>query len=187
MRSRRLWAPPPETKSNAAIVEAKKIQSPPTAPNPAKPDANIEAPVRLAWPRPSPFDERINRAIGEGIKFVKTQQRPDGSWPDANNQFQLAATSLTTLALLTAGESPGSETIRKALAFIRNGTMRPTTYAVALQTLALAAAEPDRDLPQIGRNVNYLEAQLIEAKPEDKLKSYYALFARGRRMKSERA
>ena len=49
--------------------------------------------------------EEVERAIREGVRYLKDQQR-DGSWPDAHNDARSGTTSLVTLALLTAGEKP---------------------------------------------------------------------------------
>ena len=52
-----------------------------------------------------------------------------------------------TLALLTAGEPPDSPQVAKALAFLRQFTPEQlrSVYAVSLQTMVFAAAEPERD------------------------------------------
>ncbi len=117
--------------------------------------------------RLSPWGERVERSIREGVRFLKQQQRPDGSWPDIDGDSNSGTTSLALLALLTAGEKPDSPAIRKGLEFLRS--FRPdvlnSTYAIGLQTAVFAAAEPERDKLRILANVEWLESAQI--KPGD--------------------
>ncbi len=108
--------------------------------------------------------EDVERAIRDATRYLKQEQRPDGSWEDANMQARTGTTSLVTLALLTAGEKPDSPAIRKALDHLRRfgpDELR-STYAIALQTMVYAAAEPERDQLRIAANVNWLEAAQIK-------------------------
>src|SRR4051812_7757158 len=50
--------------------------------------------------------EQVERAIREGVRYLLSQQRDDGSWPEVDLSHRTGCTSLATLALLTAGESP---------------------------------------------------------------------------------
>ena len=72
-------------------------------------------------------------------------------------------TSLVTLALVSAGEKPDSPTVRAALEYLRR--FRPEelrkTYAIALQTMVFAAAEPVSDQLRITENVAWLERAQI--------------------------
>src|SRR3954447_18203553 len=63
--------------------------------------------------------EDVERAIQEGVRYLKKEQRDDGAWPDADHRAQTGTTSLVTLALLTAGEKPNSPAIAKALGYLR--------------------------------------------------------------------
>ena len=67
---------------------------------------------------------QVERAIRAGVSFLKTQQTPDGSWPNLRNQHQHPAgtTALIVHALLTAGEPADSETIRPALDYLARFT-----------------------------------------------------------------
>src|SRR6266446_3573723 len=64
--------------------------------------------------------EEVERAIREGVRYLKQEQRADGSWQDVHNETRTGATSLVTLALLTAGETPDTPHVRKAVDFLRN-------------------------------------------------------------------
>src|SRR4051794_3933988 len=102
--------------------------------------------------------EEVERAIREGVRYLKQEQRADGSWSDVDSDAHTGSTSLVTLALLTAGERADSPTIRKALNYLRNfgADDLKSTYAVALQTMVFAAAEPERDQLKLVANVDWL-------------------------------
>jgi hypothetical protein len=113
--------------------------------------------------------DQVERAIHDGVHFLKQQQRADGSWPDADSEAHTGTSSLVTLALLTAGEPITSPTIVSALDFLRNfgpDTLK-STYAVSLQTMVFAAADPDRDQLKIAANVRWLQDAQI--KPGDRV------------------
>jgi hypothetical protein len=112
--------------------------------------------------------EQVERAIREGVRFLKSQQQPDGSWTEAEAQVKTGTTSLVTLALLTAGERTDSPTVQKSLEYLRGFTPQQlrNTYAIGLQTMVFGAAEPERDRLRLLANVDWLEhAQL---KPADR-------------------
>ena len=46
--------------------------------------------------------DEVERAIRDGVRYLKQEQRPDGSWPDVHGDARTGTTSLVTLALLTA-------------------------------------------------------------------------------------
>jgi hypothetical protein len=103
--------------------------------------------------------EEVERAIRDGVRYLKKVQRDDGSWRDFSEKEKTGTTSLVTLALLTAGEKPSSPTIQKALQYLRKfgPDSLNSTYAISLQTMVYAAAEPDIDQPKISANVEWLE------------------------------
>ena len=43
--------------------------------------------------------EEVERAIRDGVRYLKRQQRDDGSWADVENDARTGVTSLVTLAL----------------------------------------------------------------------------------------
>ena len=108
--------------------------------------------------------EQVRKAIDQGVAFLKSRQRADGSWPDWLNQPG-GVTSLCTMALLNSGVPVSDDSVQRALSYLRK--LRPEkinmTYSVALQTMVFCQAEPKRDLAAIGRNVDWLEnAQIAE-------------------------
>ncbi len=123
--------------------------------------------VATACARGGVTSEQVEHAIREGVRFLKSQQQPDGSWTEAEAQVKTGTTSLVTLALLTAGEPVESPTIQNSLSFLRGYGPQQlrNTYGIGLQTMVFAAAEPERDRLRLLANVDWLEhAQL---KPGD--------------------
>ncbi len=109
--------------------------------------------------------EQVERAIREGVRFLKAQQRRDGSWPEVEEKANTGTTSLVTLALLTAGERRNSPAILAALEYLRNFGPQQlrNTYAVSLQTMVFAAGDPDRDRLRLLANVEWLEDAQIKS------------------------
>ena len=103
--------------------------------------------VAAADGHPSAFGQEVERAIRDGVRFLKSQQRDNGSWSDIENDAKTGVTSLVALALLAAGEKPDSPGISKAIAYLRGFGPNDlnSTYAISLQTQVFAAAEPNRD------------------------------------------
>ncbi|MGO9466722.1 MAG: prenyltransferase, partial [Isosphaeraceae bacterium] len=111
--------------------------------------------------------EEVDKAIRDAVRFLKANQRDDGSWTDIELEARTGVTSLVTLALMTAGETADSPAIHKALEYLRHfepGDLR-STYAISLQTMVFATAEPERDQLRIAKNVRWLE--LAQIKPND--------------------
>ncbi len=139
----------------------------------------------------------VERAIKDGVRYLKSTQRADGSWPDAEKDARTGMTSLVTLALLTTGEKPGSPGLKRALDFLRQSSADDlrNTYSIALQTMVFAMAQPERDQLRIAANVAWLENAQIRAndpipwpgswsynetkrgRPGDNSNSQYALLA----------
>ncbi len=111
--------------------------------------------------------EQVEQAIRDGVRFLKGEQKADGSWPEAFPRYTTGTTSLVTLALLTAGESPDEPHVAKALQYLQRFSARDldTTYTVALQTMVFAAADPERFRVRLIDNVEWLERAQI--KPND--------------------
>lgn len=109
--------------------------------------------------------DEVERAIRGGVRFLLKEQRDDGSWAEADDEAKTGTTSLVTLALLTAGESPNSEPIRKALRFLRrfDPNQLDSVYAVSLQTMVFAQATPKEDIVRIQSNVDWLQEAQIRA------------------------
>ena len=112
--------------------------------------------------------EEVEQAIRDAVRFLKSSQGRDGSWPDLNQTQAGGTTALATLALLTAGEPAGDAHVSKALRFLESLSARDLdkTYTVALQTMVFAAADPERYKVQLAGNVRYLE--MSQLRPGDR-------------------
>ena len=99
----------------------------------------------------------VERAIREGIRFVRGSQAADGSWSGLEG-----VTELATLALLTAGVPRDDPAVARAMALVRQHTpdLIPPghrTYTIALHAMALAAADPDGYRDLIGVDATWLD------------------------------
>jgi len=103
----------------------------------------------------------VRTAIERGVNYLLRDQAPDGRWSEYN-EFPGGVTALCTLALLNSGVPVDDPKLQRALNHLRK--IEPQkTYTVALQTMVLCAAEPDRDRALIRRNVQWLEKTQIKS------------------------
>jgi hypothetical protein len=100
----------------------------------------------------------VQQSIERGVQFLEKKQLEDGHW-DGYPNYGCGQTALVTLALLSSGRSPDAPSVSRAMEYLRS--KKPErTYETALQTMVFCAAEPQRDLALIQRNVQWLlEAQ----------------------------
>lgn len=117
-----------------------------------------------SWGWPAVTQQEVEQAIRDGIRFVKSQQRGDGSWEDFSHSMRCGTTALATLALLTAGVPPDDPSVSRALDYLNqfDAVGLGKTYTVALQTMVFAQADPERYKVQIMRNVRWLETAQIK-------------------------
>jgi hypothetical protein len=101
--------------------------------------------------------EAIDRAITKARDWLVKQQDPDGSWiAMRSDDKRVGATGLVLLALANAGLPPDHPAMQRGVAWLRAETP-DDTYAVSLQTMALAMISPDADRAILQRNVTWLE------------------------------
>ena len=94
--------------------------------------------------RLSALGQQVDQAIRRGVAFLKSQQRPGGSWTDVEKD---ARTGMTSLVVLWRCSPPARNPIhrRSKGARIPAGLWPEgfdSTYAISLQTMVYAAAEP---------------------------------------------
>jgi len=81
----------------------------------------------------------VEAAVKKGVEFLKSQQKPDGSWTGVRAKgFPMGYTALALLALLKAGVSPDDECIKKGFDYLRKLPFQKV-YSVSLLILALEA------------------------------------------------
>jgi hypothetical protein len=119
----------------------------------------IVAPRAALAQRPAgPVDaQQVLSAIDRGVAYLKREQSSRGQWSDMVG-YQGGITALCTLALLNSGVDPRDPVVDKALTYLR-GLELEKTYTVSLQTMVFCAAEPQKDMLRIRRNVRWLEAK----------------------------
>jgi hypothetical protein len=108
--------------------------------------------------RQEPLAEQVKRAIDRGVKYLRQNQRPDGSWEIDVSAAGMRGgwTSLALLALLNAGVPADDPAVARGLDWLRrlNSGM---TYVRALQTMVYAeAGQLDQDRERIKNNVDWL-------------------------------
>ncbi len=108
-------------------------------------------------PKEEPLVEQVRSAIDAGVRFLRKEERGQGSWERniAASTRPGGCTALAILALLNAGVKPDDPLIQRGLANLRK--LEPEmTYVVGLQTMVLAEVGDARDGPRIQANVDWL-------------------------------
>lgn len=115
--------------------------------------------------------KQVEDAIRNGVRFLVGEQRPDGSWPDWDQRAHTGTTGLAVLALLTAGEKPGTPHIDRGLRFLEqfNANELGRTYTVGLQTMVFAMANPEKYRLRLAANVEWLERAQVKAGDQQRL------------------
>jgi hypothetical protein len=90
-----------------------------------------------ALPSRAATPQEVDAAIQKGKKFLRSQQRPDGSWeptspPAPRDDQQGGNTAMATYALLAAGDSPQEEHVKKAVSWLMNAKITGI-YALGLR------------------------------------------------------
>lgn len=108
--------------------------------------------------------EEARQSIARGVEFLKrSQDRQRGCWDEQRfSIYPGGVTALCTLALLNSGVPVDDPTIVRALRYLREPKSPKKTYSVALQTMALCAAEPEKDRLQIRENVAWLQRTQVK-------------------------
>ncbi len=102
--------------------------------------------------------EQVRDGIERGVKYLRRQQFPDGSWQEITPILAGGVTALCTLAMLNAGVPKDDPQIQLALGILRQ-VPPSANYPTALQTMVFALAEPEKDALLIRRNVRWIEEQ----------------------------
>ncbi len=124
----------------------------------AGPQSNMLVLAQPAIQSLSPL--QVEQGIELAVRFLKSNQLPDGGWPEFNAIYPDGVSALVTLALLNSGSTPDQPEMARALQFLSRRELEKT-YTVSLQTMAYCAANPNKYASQIRRNAEWLaRAQL---------------------------
>ncbi|MCI0456941.1 MAG: DUF4159 domain-containing protein [Gemmataceae bacterium] len=105
----------------------------------------------------TPLVEQVGKANDTGVKWLRQQQKKDGSWDNIDRFSHPGGTTALALhALLNSGVEPTDPTITKGLAYLRAEVRNPTTYVRALQTMVYVEAGRAEDRKRIQDNVDHL-------------------------------
>ncbi len=113
---------------------------------------------------------QVISAIKRGVAFLKQDQGPRGNWGELPG-YDGGVTALCTLALINSGEPLDDKVVSQGLSYLRNLQL-DKTYTISLQTMALCAAEPKKDLLIIRRNVKWLQETQVKEGPRKGAWSY---------------
>ncbi len=103
----------------------------------------------------------VNEAIDRAVDFLRQSQVVrTGKWP-GHEDNGCGQSALVVLALLNAGLPTDDRTVESGLDYLVE-TSPSKTYEVALQTMAFAAADPQKYARQIRRNVEWLERAQVK-------------------------
>jgi hypothetical protein len=117
--------------------------------------------------------EQVNKAIDRGVAYLKREQNSSGGWAEYVG-YPGGTNAMATLALLSSGVPVDDPVIQKALKPLRSMKLGAVskTYIVALQTMVLCAAEPEKDQVLIRKNVDWLEKNQIKGNVQNGSWSY---------------
>ncbi|HEV3081049.1 MAG TPA: prenyltransferase/squalene oxidase repeat-containing protein [Gemmataceae bacterium] len=98
--------------------------------------------------------DAIKQAVDRGVAFLKSSQRPDGTW---QGEYRVGITALTALTLLECDVDPADPVIQKAVAGVRAGSVNEgRTYEISLAIMLLDRLGEKKDLPFIESLTNRL-------------------------------
>lgn len=84
------------------------------------------------------MQEKINKTIADGVKYLRTNQGADGSWAQPMERFKIGYTALPGLTLLECGAAADDPVVLRAARLVRASAPRlEETYEIALSILFL--------------------------------------------------
>jgi hypothetical protein len=97
-------------------------------------------------PLTQPEQAAVNRAIAQGVLFLRATEAPTGTWAEPKGPHQVGYAALPALTLLECGVPANDPGIGRAAAFVRkHGPTLDTTYEVSLAILFLDRLNDPRD------------------------------------------
>jgi hypothetical protein len=102
--------------------------------------------------------EQVNRAIENGVNYLRSRQGPHGGWEEISS-YPGGVTALATLALLSCGAPPDDPDVDRAVRYLERaaGADGPKdTYVVALYTMVFAEVDANVHNRRIERYAKWL-------------------------------
>lgn len=105
----------------------------------------------MAWLAPAAPEDAIQRAVNQGVRYLRDIQNQDGTWPyQQGGQNQIGATALAGLTLLECGAPALDPAVQNASRAVRQQcTDLNTTYALALAIMFFDRLADPGDVPLI--------------------------------------
>jgi hypothetical protein len=108
--------------------------------------ARVES-YRAWWERSriAMIDKDVNRAIDQGVAWLREKQQPDGSWKyctcgQQGGDHGVGATALAVYTLLKCGAPLRDKAVEKGIEFLLSAALPNHTYTVSLEAMALSEA-----------------------------------------------
>ena len=126
------------------------------------PRASIQDPPKAA-PAPNvSLAARVNRAIADGVKQLRSVQGADGKWGGAEDSHPGGMTALCTLTLLKSGVRRNDDAIQRALRAIY-ATEFKSTYGHSVRLMMLdALGLPDVAREKAAASLDFLVANQVD-------------------------
>ncbi len=116
--------------------------------------------------------DQVRESIRRGVNYLKQEQDlRSGRWNEQAG-FPGGISALCTLALLNSGVPLDDPAMQQALQYVRKRKGSRKTYSVALETMVLCTAEPEKDRLQISENVAWLQRNQVSEGPRSGAWSY---------------
>ncbi len=120
--------------------------------------------------------QEVAAAIQKGIAHLRSTQKGDGSWPEAQS-YRGGITALSLLAMLNANVPPDDPAVARGLAYLAR-VSNERTYVVALKAQVFAAC----GLQKYRKNLDAAARWLVHTQLDNGMWGYGPRRARGRRI-----
>lgn len=142
-------SPAAPDRGSAALAANRPYPQEPTSGRPLPPEFPPDEPVSGPPPQPLvtlPPEEkaRVDRAIEQGLAYLRNHQHPSGTW--STGHYTVGNAALPGLTLLECGVAPDDPQVQKAAQFVRDAAPKlGTTYELSLAILFLDRLKQPQD------------------------------------------
>ena len=119
------------------------------------------------------FAKQVYESIDRGRRWLIKQQRAEGAWRGAGEEYRTGFTCLALMALINCGMTPRDAVIERGLKFLRNTEEPSFVYETSLMLMTFALAKDGKtDIARMTRLVEQLEGSQVKSGPEKGLWGY---------------